>query len=158
MPRRPRSPHGYTLLEMATVLALLGAAIAPALGGARRLVDRMAVEGAREDVAALVARARTEALLRGEAAVLVARDPARALLLVPSEEGAGARRRRTVLTVRDVAAEFGVRILVGGRRGRVELRFDELGLGSMTSRTLRFRRGRSEARLVVSSFGRLRRR
>lgn len=158
MPRATRPSPGYTLLEMVTLLALLAAAGVPALGGARRLMDRLAVEGAREEVAGLLARARSEGILRGGAVVRIVEDPARALLTVPSdgEDGAPGPALR-ILVRRDLASEYGVALETGGAGGRVELRFDELGLGSMTSRTLRFRRDRSEVRLIVSSYGRVRR-
>lgn len=145
-------------MEIVTALALLAAAGAPAVKGARRALDRMAVTGAREAVVGLVARARSEALLRGGADVVVSEAPGRARVEVTEEEarGGGEPVRRVVARV-DLAERFGIEVEVAGRAGRATLHFDGLGLGTMASRSFRFRRGGAEARLVVSGYGRVRR-
>ena len=139
--------RGYTLLELMAVLALfalVGASLAPA---ARRYRDRVAVLGARESVAGLIAEARVAALARGGAVVHVASEPWRAW----SEGG------QDTLRLTPLEEEWGVS--VGLARGRHETRlvYDGLGLGRVASETLRFRRGEAEVGLVVSGYGRVRR-
>jgi prepilin-type N-terminal cleavage/methylation domain-containing protein len=139
--------RGYTLLELSAVLALMAAAVSILLsagGGAR---DRWAVEAAREQVAGLIAEARTAAVAWGGAVVRLSASDAEAWY-----EAGGVEQRRVALA-RDVAVE-----LVLSRGGvEVVLRYDALGLGQVASQTLRFRRGAAEAVLVVSGYGRVRR-
>jgi hypothetical protein len=54
--------------------------------------------------------------------------------------------------------EYGVSLDLGGGRTDVELAYDALGLGRVASQTVVFRRGDATAELVVSGYGRLRRR
>jgi len=44
----------------------------------------------------------------------------------------------------------------GAAAGRVTIAYDGLGLGRVASRTFRFRSGPAEARLTISSYGRVR--
>jgi hypothetical protein len=50
-----------------------------------------------------------------------------------------------------------VSVTPGTRRTPVELHFGPTGLGRATSVTLSFRRGQTDLRLVLSSYGRVRR-
>jgi Tfp pilus assembly major pilin PilA len=138
--------RGTTLLELATVLLLLGLSGAVALPIGKRLADRMAVVSAREALAGLVAEARTVALAQGGASVHLDRDPFRAWY-----QAAGVPRRTVALE-----GDLGVTMLVG-RELPHEVRFDGLGLGQVASTTVRFRRGDAEAGLTLSSYGRARR-
>ncbi len=135
---------GYTLLEISVVLALLALAGTAILPAARRSADRAAVAGAREAVAGLVVRARTEAMLLGGAA-LHAR-PADGSVWVQAGDS-------TIVALR-LGAEFGVSLEIVGGAAEAELKFDALGLGRRASRTLVLRRGDAEARLVVAAYGR----
>jgi hypothetical protein len=143
-PDRPRLA-GYTILELLTVLVLLGLVLAALLTSARRQVDRMAVLGAREEVAGLFHRARSEAIARGGARILLTAEPARVELWA----GEG------VLALARLTDEYGVVLALSSGRPEVELTFDALGLGRVASQTLRFARGGAEVRLVVSSLGRV---
>lgn len=139
---------GFTLLELATVLtvvAVAAAGLGPAVG---RWGDRAAVVGAREAVAALVAEARASGLGRGGARVHVAARPWRAWSEVDGR----------VLRSVDLEVEAGVRVDLSAQRERTTLEYDALGVGRVASETLRFRRGGAEAALVVSGYGRVRRR
>lgn len=138
--------RGTTLLELATVLLLLGLSGAVALPVGRRLSDRMAVVSAREALAGLLAEARTAALHHGGASVHLDREPFRAWY-----EVAGVPRRRVGLE-----RGFHVALHVGRDLPHV-VRFDGLGLGQVASTTVRFRRGDAEAGLTLSSYGRVRR-
>jgi len=138
--------RGTTLIELATVLLLLGLAGSAALPLGRRLADRMAVVSAREALAGLVAEARAVSLTHGGAALYLAAAPDRAWYQ------ASGTVRRSVQLERDL----GVVMLVG-RALPLEIRFDGLGLGRIASTTVRFRRGDAEAGLTLSSYGRTRR-
>jgi prepilin-type N-terminal cleavage/methylation domain-containing protein len=136
---------GYTLLELITVLTLLGLVTTVLLSAARHQLDRMAVLGAREEVAGLFHRARAEAIARGGARLFLEADPASAVLSAGDE----------VLARAHLKAEYGVALTLSSSRPEADLSFDALGLGRVASQTLRFARGRAEVRLVVSSLGRV---
>ncbi|MGD8276574.1 MAG: hypothetical protein PVH00_01050 [Gemmatimonadota bacterium] len=141
---------GASLAELVLSLAILGCAAAiatPRLTGAR---DEYAVRAARDAAAALVDRARLLAQLRGSARLDV--DPARSEIRVESPIGS------PMATPLRSGAEWGAALTVaGGRPGTVSLDFDAHGLGRLANRTLRFRRGDREARLTLSTYGRVRR-
>lgn len=141
--------RGHTLLEISLVLVLLGAGSWAVTSAARRVVDRTAVRSAREELAGLLARARREAILYGGSEVVLTAEPPRASLF-----NGGARTASTP----DLREAYGVSLDPGGGEGSVRLRWDALGLGRMTSRTVRIGRGRARAELVISARGRVRRR
>lgn len=138
---------GFTLAEVVTVLVLTGVVLGLALPLTGRALDRWAVQASRDEALALVHRTRMEARLGGGARLFITSEPAALAVFrgdsLVQEWKDGARR--------------GVRIELPGQRSQDELRFDGLGLGIVTSRTLAFRRGSAEARLVISSRGRARR-
>lgn len=138
---------GHTLLELATVLLLLGMAFSLLHPLARRSADRMAVTGARERVVGLLDRARAEARASGASDVEIR-----------SEEGVVLLLRGESEVARVPVGEGGVRIDPGSPRDTVVVSFDALGLGRVASRTLTFRKGEAEASLVLSSLGRATRR
>jgi Tfp pilus assembly protein FimT len=140
--------RGHTLIELTFVLLLVGVATASAAPSARRLRDRTAVVGAREAVVGLLAEARLAAIETGSASVRIAADPWRAEAV-----SGGATLRRVALGV-----DFGVTLELGGARTDVELSYDALGLGRVASQTVVFRRGGAATELVVSGYGRVRRR
>ena len=145
---RDRHPTAFTLLEMAVALTLFGLGIVVLLGAARGQLDRMAVLGGREAVAGLFHRARQTAIARGGAGVILTADPPTASLVVEGD----------TLATTNLEDAFGVALELSGGRSRARLLFGPLGLGQVASQTLRFRRGGAEARLVVSSLGRVARR
>jgi type II secretory pathway pseudopilin PulG len=140
--------RGHTLVELTFVLLLVGVAAASVAPTARQARDRAAVAGAREAVVALLAEARQAAIETGGAAVWLFEDGGLAELSVAAE-----RLRRVSLS-----SDFGVTLELSGARSDVELRYDAVGLGRMASQTVVFRRGDAAAELVVSSYGRVRRR
>jgi Tfp pilus assembly protein FimT len=139
------APGGYTILELITVMTLMGLVTAGLLPAARHQLDRMAVLGAREEVAGLFHRARFEAISRGGAHLLLTADPSSAELSAEGEALARVGLRH----------EYGVVLTLSSGREEAELAFDALGLGRVASQTLRFTRGNAEAILVVSSLGRV---
>jgi len=139
--------RGFTVVELVLVLLLLGVTTASVAPAARRQRDRALVVGAREAVVGLIAEARTVAMESGAASVRIAAMPARA------EVVSQARILRTAA----IAEDFGVSIAIGGS-SQVELTYDALGLGRVASQTIRFSLGSESTELVVSGYGRVRRR
>jgi hypothetical protein len=139
--------RGHTLVELTFVLLLLGVAAASVAPAARQARDRAAVAGAREAVVGLLAQARATAMESGGASVRIVEGGGLA-------EGTGGGRvfRRLALGI-----EFGVTVGLSGASPELELRYDGLGLGRMTSATVVLSRGEAAAVLVVSSYGRVRR-
>lgn len=140
-------PPGHTLPEVLlalTVAAVLTSLLVPP---ARRTVDRVAVDAARDRVAGLFLRARAAARARGGSSVEVD-APAGEVRLVAAD---GWRAPPVLLRER-----FGVEVDAGLPGGVVRLAFDPLGIGRMASRTLRLRRGGAATSLVISSYGRVR--
>ena len=142
------APRGFTLLELVVVLFLLGLSLAELLPAAKRQLDRMAVLGAREEVAGLLHRARGEALARGTAEVVLTSVPPGAELIAGGD----------TVTRAEFGDSYGVSLGLSSSRPEARLRFGPLGLGLVASQTLRFRRGDAEALLVISSLGRVARR
>lgn len=151
-PRRRRSPTrgpiGFTLLELLTVMTLLGLALGEVFPAGKRLLDRMAVLGAREAAVGQFHRARMEAVARGSVRLLVETSPPTMRI----ETGAPS------VVIEEVTFGNRVELKLTRDRGEVTLTFDAMGLGRVASQTLRFSRGTEQAELVVSSFGRVTRR
>lgn len=142
------APRGTTLVELAFVLALLAVGASAIAPTARRLGDRAAVVAVREDVVRALNRARARAIAAGGSSVTVLSNPPTARLRV-----AGRAVGDTPLgSGRDVDLEL------SGGRDSTTLRFDRLGIGRFANATVVLRRGDAEARLVVSTYGRVRRR
>jgi hypothetical protein len=139
--------RGYTLVEMATLLVLLVLSLGFLSSGARKLNDRMAVLGAREAIAGLIAEVRVASLGRG-GMVRVADGPWRAWgQLSDSTFGLVA-----------LESDFGVAMELPRGAREARLSYDVMGLGRVANTTLAFTRGAARAELVVSAYGRVRRR
>ena len=139
---------GHTLFELAAALLLISlgsATLLPLVSGAR---DRYAVVAGREALAGLFAVTRSEAVARGGATVRLQGDPWRGWV----EAG------DTVLPTVAVERDLGVALELPRGRRDVQVRFDATGLGQVASLTVVIRKGRAEASLVVSGYGRVRRR
>lgn len=137
--------RGYTLVEAVAVLALIGVGASTLLPTARRWRDLTAVTGAREQLVATLVEARSLASVAGGAVVWLHTSPARAEVVA---EGSPVR---VDLLPTDVA------LFLGGRDS-VALPFDALGIGRLTSRTVTLSRGSASTSVVISSYGRVRRR
>lgn len=143
------SRSGHTLVELATVLVLVAVGASTLAPGARRLGERAAVLSAREEVVRAVARGRAAAVARGGATVTVVADPP------------GVRVYAGGVVVRSMPLDAGsrrIRVLLTGRRDSLSLRFDRLGIGRFANGTVMLRSGEATAGLVISSYGRVRRR
>ncbi len=140
--------RGVTLLELVFVLVLTGLAVSLMAPAARRSADRFAVLGAREALAGRVATARSHALARG-GAVLVLDEPTGTTWI--ESEG-------LVWDSSRVEGVLPVELRLPGARSRAGLRFDALGIGRVASQSVEFTRNRAAAALVISAYGGVRRR
>jgi len=136
---------GFTLVELVFVLTLMGIGVACLLPAARIQRDRLAVLGAREELAGLFHRTRAEAVARGGAI----------LSLLAASSSASIVAEADTLVRSELQAIYGVTMALSGGRGEAGLVFGPLGLGRVASQTIRLRRGTAEARLIVSSLGRI---
>jgi Tfp pilus assembly protein FimT len=130
------------LIIAITLLAILATLVAP---GARSGLDGLRVRHAREATFALATRARAIARERGGAQLIL--DLAARRARVEDTDGA-------ILAAADLTD---CDIVVAGATGTVTLTYDARGLGRMASRTVGFERGRAQAGLTFSSYGRVRR-
>lgn len=138
---------GYSLVEVLFALALAGILLGLGVPPVRRALAWARVRSARDLVAAQLARARSLAVMRGGAELVLDLRAARAWV-----------EMRDTATPASMVAEVGaVRIIADGALGdTVRIGYDAMGLGRLSSRTLRFRAGAVEARMTVSSYGRVR--
>ena len=138
--------RGYSLLELLIVLsisAVLLAAVAPPFA---RWRDGAAVRAAREEIASAFAYTRLAAAAHGGAELLI--DPVTARVATRT----GGQWRDSI----DLGHRYGVRISLGAATPAV-FRYDALGIGRATSRTIRVERGGVVAGVTVSAYGRYRR-
>ena len=135
---------GLTLLELVVVLVIIGLMCTIAVRELGRYLDRLAVRSAVTEAAAVVNRARDEAMAR-RVFVSVAIDTTHATLAL--------RARGEPLAVHALGHAYGISLA----SSRESLAFDVRGLGYGASNlTLIARRGRSAETLVVSRLGRVR--
>jgi prepilin-type N-terminal cleavage/methylation domain-containing protein len=138
---------GYTLIELIVVMAVLGTLLAVALPPAVRWRDAAAVRSARDELAAGLALTRMAAASHGGAALVL--DPVAGAFVTRTDRG-------RVLDDVDLAGRYGVR-LDPGTEEPVVFYYDALGIGRLTNRTVRIRRGAAEAGVTVGAYGRYRR-
>lgn len=151
MPSLPRVPphrpsSGFTLLELMAVLAIVGVLLGMGTPLWRSTADRWAVRTVRDGTASALRRTRLEARRWGGARLEIDAGAGRLRVYRTSPD--------SVLWEDDRLAELRVDLTLPRNALRTTLHFDGLGLGVVASRTLVFRRGAAEARLVVSSRGR----
>lgn len=146
---RPRP--GFSLVELLAALVVLGVLAGLVAGPVRGTLDAVATAGARDAFAAVVAQARTEAVRRGGARLVVNLASGAVLVEAPALAPIGDSIA--------VAHTWGVTLSADGAAAAspVTVDFDAFGLGRVASRTFRFRRGSAEARLSLSTYGRARR-
>lgn len=146
-PTAPSRRSGYTFVEIVLVLGFLGVSLAAAIPPFQETRDRIAVRSARESVIGFFSRARYHAVLRGGAEVLASEG----LQSVTLRSAVG------VVEIQDLSATYGVQLDILGTAQEVRFRFDALGLGRVSSRTLVLRRGDAVSRVILSAYGRARR-
>lgn len=136
------------MIELLAALLLLSILLGMAMPRATRWRDAAAVSAARDELAARLAWTRVAAASRGGAALVLELPAGRYRV----ELGDGITVHETHLGER-----FGVTLHTTGPADSVVLRYDALGIGRMTGRTLEVRRGEAIGGLVVSAYGRFRR-
>lgn len=146
-PLESRAGRGFTLLELTVALALLSLLLGLGAPLWRGTVDHWAVRTVRDRVAAGVHRARLEGRLRGGSRFELDAAAGRLSLHGTAPD--------SLLWEDESPREHRVRLVLPRGADQTRLRFDALGLGVVASHTLVFRRGDAEARLVVSSRGRV---
>jgi type II secretory pathway pseudopilin PulG len=139
---------GHTLVELLFVLTLLAAGASVSAPAARKWSDRAAVVMAREDVVAVLLEARSLAVASGGGSVTFIVNP-------PSFRLGTATAQREP---RPVRWDTTVAMSLGAERDSATVRFDGLGIGRFSNRTIRLERGDASASVVVSSYGRVVRR
>ena len=146
----PPSRRGFTLLELAVTLSLLS--LVAGLGAPlwRGAVDGWAVRTVRDRSAVALHRARLEARRWGGARLELDAPGGRLRLYRIGPD--------SLIWEDPSPGEHRVQLVLPRGADETTLDFDALGLGIVGSRTLLFRRGGAEARLVVSSRGRATRR
>ncbi len=144
--RRPMgacaSRSGFAIIEVAVVLALLAVLAPPIWGSGARVRDALLVHEVREAAARLFAEARWTAVAEGDATVVLHGEPPSGLVVSASGD-----------TV--ALADLGRGGVSVNWQGTVQLRYGPLGLGRVSSRTLKFALRNESRRLVISSFGRV---
>jgi prepilin-type N-terminal cleavage/methylation domain-containing protein len=136
---------GHTLVELSLVLTVIGLVSMIAVHEATLYLDRVAVRSAVAEAAALVARARDEALAQ-RALVSLRIDTVAATVALSA--------RGEQLTQHALGHAHGVRLSTS----RDSIAFDVRGLGyGAANLTLVARRGSAAETLVVSRLGRVRR-
>jgi prepilin-type N-terminal cleavage/methylation domain-containing protein len=138
---------GFSLLELTVAVSIAAILAGVAAPLARSTLEGHAVRSARDTIAGALAHARAAAIMHGGATLEL--DAASGTLRLRTADGV---QRGDALRL-DRA--HGVRIELSGGE-TAEIRFDALGIGRMANRTIRVRRGRAEAGLTVSAYGRWR--
>lgn len=147
-PARPERARGYTLIELLVVLSVLGVLLAITLPPITRWRDAAAAHAARDELAGALALTRVVAVsARGATLVL---DPTTGRFWIRTEEEEDG-------PATDLAGRYRVRVDAGPSTEPVLFHYDALGIGRLANRTVRVRRGRAEAGLTVSAYGRFRR-
>ena len=149
----PRAPdqvfgmRGHTLVELLFVLLLLAVGTGAFVPAARKLRDRAVASAGRETLVAGFAEARTTALRVGGSSLTIRRiSPA---YRVDTANGTGSWVGLN---------EPHARIRIDAGRDSISVAFDRMGLGRFASHSISVSVGEVERHLIVSSYGRVRRR
>lgn len=135
----------YSLIELIFVLLLTALLIGIVAAPLAHTRDVLAVRGARAELAALVAMTRSTAIAVGGATLIIDIDAGSAWI-----ERSGAR----VGDVQHIAERHGVEL--AANRSRLDLRYDALGIGRMSSAVVRVVSGRASGSITISAYGRAR--
>jgi len=138
--------RGYTLLEAVTVLILLGvgaSSVAPAM---RRVADRAAVVTAREELIAAVLETRAAGIAAGTSEITLIADPPSWTI------------RADGAVLRSATFADAITLRIGAGRDSTTIRFDAFGLGRFANETIELIHSGATTSVVVSSYGRVRRR
>lgn len=149
----PRAPdhvcgmRGHTLVELLIVLLLLAVGTWVFVPTARKLRDRAVASAGRETLVAGFAEARATALRAGGARLTIRRAS-------PAYRVDTAERTGPWVGLNEPYP----RIRIDAGRDSISVDFDRMGLGRLASHSIGVSVGEVERHLVVSSYGRVRRR
>jgi len=136
-----------TLLELLSVLALLGVFLSFAFPRFQHAADVFSVRAARDAVLGAAARARALAIARGEAQLLV--DEPTATVAITTQ--GGAQRHSSF----DLAQRYGVTVdIANSTRTSALVEYDVIGLGRFAALTVRLQRRSAVAGVTFSAYGR----
>lgn len=138
--------RGHSLLELLFVLALAAVGTSALVPTARKLRDRAVTASGREALVAGFVEARTSAIRHGGARLTVRR-------LSPAYRVDTRHRTGRWVGLRQPQ----VHLRLDGRRDSITIDFDRMGLGRLASHSIDVLAGDVTRRLVVSSYGRIRR-
>ena len=137
-----RNHQGHTLAELICGMVIIGIAMAAFAAPVRTARDVAAVRAARADLAAAAARTRSLAVAHGGAELRI--DTRAGTVRIVSRDSA-------VDETLNLAAEFGVAVTFRNTQAlSAVLRYDALGIGRVTSRTVALTRGGVEGGITFS--------
>ena len=144
----PSARAGYSIIEIAMLLVMLAALAPPLLASAGKLRTSFYLRRSQEEAARLFAEARWIAIGVGGATVELTAEPPVGMLISATGD--------TVIAI--ALGEGGVSLRLSRDRASSRVRFGPMGLGLVSSQTLRFGLAGEERSLVISSLGRVSRR
>lgn len=139
--------RGHTLIELSIVLVLTAVGVSSLVPSARALRDRAVASAGREVLVAGFHDARASAVRHGGAKLTIRRAPP--AFRVETPEGAAAW-----VPLNEVL----LRLRLDSGRDSIVVEFDRMGIGRLASHSIEVSVGAVSRRLVVSSYGRIRRR
>ncbi len=139
---------GYSIIEIAALLAILAVLAPPVLASAVRLRTSFYLSRSQEEAARLLAEARWTAIADGGAALELTASPPGGVVVSASGD--------TVAVAG--LGDGGVAMQLSRGRPTARVRYGPMGLGLVSSQTIRFTLAGEERSLVVSSLGRVVRR
>lgn len=147
-PLRYGTSAGHSLIEVMVALAVIAVLAPPVLGAATNLRTSFVLRRSQENAVRLLAEARWTAVRDGSAVVELVSAPPHGRVVSATGD--------TVM-VADLG-QGGVALRLSRDRPTSRVRYGPMGLGWVSSQTLRFTRGDQERALVISSLGRVARR
>ena len=139
---------GYSIIEVVAMLAVLAILAPPLIASAGRLRASFLLGRAQEEAARLLAEARWTAIGAGGATLVLSSTPPRGVVVSAAGD---------TVAVADLG-EGGVSLHLSRGRATARIRYGPLGLGLVSSQTIRFALADEERSLVISSLGRVVRR
>jgi type II secretory pathway pseudopilin PulG len=141
-----RLMRGHSLIELLFVLVLAAVGASALVPTARKLRDRAVTASLREALVVGFVEARTSAVRHGGATLTLRRASPAYRVDTKGRTGAWISVHRPH-----------VRLRLDGQRDSISIDFDRMGLGRLASHSIDVFAGDVRRRLVVSSYGRVRR-
>ena len=139
--------EGYSVFELTAALLLMAVASAVMVPAGASHRDRIRVLTAREFVVSAIQETRTEAVRAGGASLVLNAPDARGRIMVGD----------SMIRAFRLDPVGRVDLVLGRGRRETEIDFGGLGLGLFANETLELMAGDARTRLVISSYGRVRR-